>query len=245
MTAQKATAAASETVHRQTRRDGGGRERPAERRRMEATVVERAWRSAGETAPELESDDERDERAATVRAHRFAGRERGGERRRARMVDRLDVRVIEIEAVRQRAVDQRRRWRGQPRAEPDRGRIAAGAEGERGAVHGGGEVHPRGRERDAERIEEVPSRQRAHVVGHVLPAEIERERGELLGHRGHRQSRRRLVISWAAPRSPTRRPVSSSGAGRPARWRSPCPWCGRDAPRARLRRVRDRGRAAR
>ena len=95
------------------------------------------------------------------------------------------MRVVEVEAVRERAVDQRRPHRRQPRREADH-RGVAGAAGllrrlERGAAEG----HGRAGERDAEQVEQVQLGLGDHGGGEIAESQLRRERGESFACRGH------------------------------------------------------------
>ncbi len=127
----------------------------AQGRWMERPIMKLARAHQRQPAPDLQRRDEGGQHLPSARAACLACGQRSGHRLRASVIDGADMRVVEVEAVRQDPVHQRGGRGGQPRAAADRGRGAAFAQLPGALQHRAPEVEAGGCEGDAEDVEEM------------------------------------------------------------------------------------------
>ena len=94
-------------------------------------LVVRAAHRRADAGRDLVADDHRAQERFAARAARLGERERGGNGRRAGVIDAVAEDVVDLDRVRGRAVDQRRGADGRPAAEREAGRAAIELVGER------------------------------------------------------------------------------------------------------------------
>ncbi len=231
-----------EGVARGTGQQAGGDrgpERPGDRDGLEARRLERARGSQAERDQRLPGGGDGEQQLGARRALALGGGQCGRDDDRAAVDHRRHVRVVELQCVHERAVDQRRVGGGQPRVAADDGRVP-GTEAREVGPDRGGARRPAG-EADAERVEQVVLRGADDGGGE--PADLARghavgqDRGQRCGGGGHRTDGARAGISGAAgaliaPAGRSRRRRRRRGRG-PSPSAGRCPSCSRRRPAGR------------
>jgi hypothetical protein len=115
------------------------------------------------------------------------------------MVDAGDVGVVEVQAMRQDAVQERRGWRRQRRPRTNGGGQPSLAQLAHAAQRDASEVEAGRGDGDAEGIEEMPLREVAHIGGDRIDGQAEGETGEA-GRLGARD----VALGWVHVRNPVR-----------------------------------------
>ena len=158
-----------------TRRRSRGGESAADGGRMEAAPGELAGTTDRQPAADLERRGEGEQHLLAAGAVGLPRRKRCRERRRAGMVDAADVGVVKVEAVRQDAVDERCRGRGQRCPGADGHRRPALAHFADALQRHPPEVEPGRCDGDAEDVEEVSLRQVLDGGRDLIERQAERE----------------------------------------------------------------------
>jgi hypothetical protein len=145
---------------------------------VEATAVEALGRGHADAGDGLGRGDDRGEGLRAGGADGLRDGQRGGDDDRRDVGDRRLVRVVEVQAVAEHAVGQRRGRRRDRAGAPD------GARGPGARVLGDGEpgeglAHAQGGQAAAQRVEDVLARDRADLDGDVAQPEGRRPRREL------------------------------------------------------------------
>ena len=134
---------------------------------VEAHVVEAALHGRADADGALHAGDVGRQHVGAAGALRLADAERGRQARDGRMDDGGEMRVVEVEAVQQHAVDEGRIPQRQPLAVPDHGAGALAAERDRAGQRTLRERIAARREPDADGVEHQLQRALAHRLRHV------------------------------------------------------------------------------
>ena len=148
-----------------------GNQRRAEMRydagRVEAHVVEAAFDGSADADRAFHARDEGRQHVGAARALRFRDAEGGRQARHRRVDDGGEMRVVEIEAVQQHAVDEGRIPKRQPLAMPDHRARAVAAERDGARERAFRERIAARRKPNADGIEHQLARPLAHGLGHI------------------------------------------------------------------------------
>ena len=159
----------------------GAAERADRRRRVPAADVVIGVERAADGGVDLEAEHVRERERAAVRHLRFAGGQRGGEQRHARVTHQREVRVVEVVRVSRDAVGERgpRRRRAERRADDRRERHAA-FDADR-TSHDRGRWLARARQHHAQRIERRAPHARESLGRDIVERGLDDELGETCG----------------------------------------------------------------
>ena len=164
---------------------GGCAEDPADRRRVEAAPVERPRRRHADAGDDLVAGDDRRQQLAPAGAARLGERGRRRHDHRADVRDRVGVRVVEVEAVAEHRVRERRVGRRQTGLQPDHRRLGLAAQLHHRLPALAGDPEPVRGQAAAEHVEHVQFRRLDHLLGHSVERQLQRECREPFRCSGH------------------------------------------------------------